>query len=212
MREQRRAGACRSGWSAARAATSSAGAASRSGSSTSNLPKVCTSPTREAIAAPAIEDFIGGKVDSVYLVYNEFKSVMQQRVVVEQLLPIAAIDARRPRRGQAPTAARRRLHLRAVGRARSSTSCCRGYVEVQVLPGAARVERRVLRRADDGDGRRDAQLGRHDRQPDALHEQGASGGDHARDHRSRLGRRRRCRQSSRAEGRADQSRRLQTGG
>jgi F-type H+-transporting ATPase subunit gamma len=27
-------------------------------------------------------------VDSVYLVYNEFKSVLQQRVVVERLLPV----------------------------------------------------------------------------------------------------------------------------
>jgi F-type H+-transporting ATPase subunit gamma len=41
-----------------------------------------------AIATSAIEAFVGGQVDSVHLVYNEFKSVMQQRVVVEGLLPI----------------------------------------------------------------------------------------------------------------------------
>src|ERR687897_485349 len=41
-----------------------------------------------AIAKEAIEAFTGGAVDSVYLVYNEFKSVMNQRVVVERLLPI----------------------------------------------------------------------------------------------------------------------------
>jgi F-type H+-transporting ATPase subunit gamma len=41
-----------------------------------------------AIAAPLIEDFAAGKVDAVYLVYNEFKSIMQQRVVVDPLLPI----------------------------------------------------------------------------------------------------------------------------
>jgi F-type H+-transporting ATPase subunit gamma len=40
------------------------------------------------IADAAIEAFIGGDVDSVYLAYNEFKSVMLQKVVVEQLLPI----------------------------------------------------------------------------------------------------------------------------
>jgi F-type H+-transporting ATPase subunit gamma len=40
------------------------------------------------IADAAIDAFIGGEVDSVDLVYNEFKSVMLQRVVVEQLLPI----------------------------------------------------------------------------------------------------------------------------
>ncbi len=42
----------------------------------------------KAMASAAIEAFVKGEVDSVYLVYNEFKSVMQQRVVVERLLPI----------------------------------------------------------------------------------------------------------------------------
>jgi F-type H+-transporting ATPase subunit gamma len=42
----------------------------------------------KAMAKAAIEAFVNGEVDSVYLVYNEFKSVMQQRVVVERLLPI----------------------------------------------------------------------------------------------------------------------------
>ena len=40
------------------------------------------------IARAAIEAFSKGDVDSVYLVYNEFKSVLVQRVVVERLLPI----------------------------------------------------------------------------------------------------------------------------
>jgi F-type H+-transporting ATPase subunit gamma len=40
------------------------------------------------IADAAIAAFTGGEVDSVYLAYNEFKSVMVQHVVVEQLLPI----------------------------------------------------------------------------------------------------------------------------
>jgi F-type H+-transporting ATPase subunit gamma len=45
-----------------------------------------------AIAQIAIEDFTSGKVSSVYLVYNEFKSVMQQRIAVEKLLPIPRLD------------------------------------------------------------------------------------------------------------------------
>ena len=45
-----------------------------------------------AIAAAAMEAFLKGEVDSVYLVYNEFKSVMVQRVVLEQLLPIPRLD------------------------------------------------------------------------------------------------------------------------
>ncbi len=40
------------------------------------------------IADAAIDAFTSGAVDSVYLTYNEFKSVMVQHVVVEQLLPI----------------------------------------------------------------------------------------------------------------------------
>ena len=43
------------------------------------------------LAAAAIEQFTSGQVSSVYLVYNEFKSVIAQRVVVERLLPIPAL-------------------------------------------------------------------------------------------------------------------------
>jgi len=40
------------------------------------------------LALPLIDPFTAGEIDAVYLVYNEFKSVIQQRVVVEPLLPI----------------------------------------------------------------------------------------------------------------------------
>ncbi len=43
----------------------------------------------QQIARPLIEGFVGDEFDEVHLVYNEFKSVIQQRIVVEQLLPIA---------------------------------------------------------------------------------------------------------------------------
>jgi F-type H+-transporting ATPase subunit gamma len=43
----------------------------------------------QAIAKTAIDAFLSGQADRVMLVYNEFKSVMTQRVVVDQLLPIA---------------------------------------------------------------------------------------------------------------------------
>jgi F-type H+-transporting ATPase subunit gamma len=42
----------------------------------------------QAIARAAIDAFTSGEADSVHLVYNEFKSVLQQRVVVDRLLPI----------------------------------------------------------------------------------------------------------------------------
>src|SRR4030042_1451489 len=41
-----------------------------------------------AIARNIIAEFEGEKSDQVWILYNEFKSVVQQRVVVEQLLPI----------------------------------------------------------------------------------------------------------------------------
>ncbi len=41
-----------------------------------------------AISADIIQEFEKEKKDQVLLVYNEFKSVVQQRVVVEPLLPI----------------------------------------------------------------------------------------------------------------------------
>ena len=46
----------------------------------------------QAIAQTAIKDFLGPDISSVYLVYNEFKSVMQQRVVIEKLLPIPKLN------------------------------------------------------------------------------------------------------------------------
>ena len=45
------------------------------------------------IAGAAIDEFTSGRVSKVFIVYNEFKSVMQQRVVTEQLLPIPKMAA-----------------------------------------------------------------------------------------------------------------------
>jgi len=36
----------------------------------------------------AIPDYVAGGIDAVYAIYNEFKSPLQQRVVLERLLPI----------------------------------------------------------------------------------------------------------------------------
>ena len=46
----------------------------------------------EAIAEVAIGEHAAEKVDAVYLIYNEFKSVIQQRIVAEKLLPIPRAD------------------------------------------------------------------------------------------------------------------------
>jgi F-type H+-transporting ATPase subunit gamma len=45
------------------------------------------------IARDLMKAYVEREVDQVYLVYNEFKSVIQQRVVVERLLPIEQVPA-----------------------------------------------------------------------------------------------------------------------
>ncbi len=44
--------------------------------------------TAREIAKEASEDFLSGEFDAVYVVYNEFKSIIAQRVTVERLLPL----------------------------------------------------------------------------------------------------------------------------
>jgi F-type H+-transporting ATPase subunit gamma len=46
----------------------------------------------QAIANTAIKEFLAPDIGSVYLVYNQFKSIMAQQVVVEKLLPISRLD------------------------------------------------------------------------------------------------------------------------
>ena len=45
------------------------------------------------LALTAVQAFRDGQVDAVYIVYNEFKSAIQQRVQVEQLLPVVPTPA-----------------------------------------------------------------------------------------------------------------------
>lgn len=50
----------------------------------------------QKIATTCINEFLGPDVSSVYLVYNEFRSVISQRVVVERLLPIPRLAEQSP--------------------------------------------------------------------------------------------------------------------
>ena len=47
----------------------------------------------QAIAHTCVKEFLAPDVSSVYLVYNEFRSVISQRVVMERLLPIPKLPA-----------------------------------------------------------------------------------------------------------------------
>ncbi len=44
--------------------------------------------TAREIATSLIEDFTSGEFDAVYVLYNEFKSIIAQRVTLERLLPL----------------------------------------------------------------------------------------------------------------------------
>jgi F-type H+-transporting ATPase subunit gamma len=47
-------------------------------------------PAARLVARSVLPPLVAGEVDSIYLVYNEFKSAMTQRVVIEPLLPLRA--------------------------------------------------------------------------------------------------------------------------
>src|SRR5262245_60569222 len=46
------------------------------------------------IAQLLIDMYSKADVDAVYVIYNEFKSVIQQRIVVEKLLPLGSVDVK----------------------------------------------------------------------------------------------------------------------
>jgi len=49
-------------------------------------------PLAQGIAKELMKAYESGEADRVYIIYNEFKSVIQQRVVLEQLLPIQRLE------------------------------------------------------------------------------------------------------------------------
>jgi F-type H+-transporting ATPase subunit gamma len=61
-----------------------------------------------------IERFSRSEIDSVYMVYNEFKSVLQQRIVVEKLLPIEKLGTYSVVEAQVPTEEEREAAVRAA--------------------------------------------------------------------------------------------------
>ena len=165
LHQQGRASPSRLAWSAARGATSSSAAASKYASKRSASFSGSITPTPSGSPTRAIEEFTSGRVAKVFIVYNEFKSVMQQRVTTEQLLPIPkqlASDPGAAQGGQtpkAPVTRGRRLHLRAGPGADSRRPASEAHRDSGVSR-AARVGRRRARGADDGDGCRDEELRR----------------------------------------------------
>ena len=50
-----------------------------------------------SIVDQVAQGYLSGEIDKVEVIYNEFKSVIQQRIVVEQLLPIPPEELKGPR-------------------------------------------------------------------------------------------------------------------
>jgi F-type H+-transporting ATPase subunit gamma len=74
----------------------------------SNLPAAPTFPDVSAIGLLAVEEFLTGRADEVYLVYTEFISMARQSPQVKKLLPLEigvsegrVVDFERPTRGAA---------------------------------------------------------------------------------------------------------------
>ena len=68
----------------------------------------------EEISQRVIDRYTAGEIDSVYVLYNEFKSVIAQRLVVDRILPIIEIGAHDIRMTQQPTEQERQRALEAA--------------------------------------------------------------------------------------------------
>src|SRR5438270_8521239 len=70
--------------------TKRAGAIQIAGEQVGILNRVPFAKARE-VAEQVVQLYVDGRVDSVYLVYNEFKSVIAQRLIVDEILPIEQV-------------------------------------------------------------------------------------------------------------------------
>jgi F-type H+-transporting ATPase subunit gamma len=74
------------------------------------------------LADDVIERYTAGEVDSVYLVFNEFKSVIAQRLVVDEVLPIEEIGVQDVRMAEELTKEQRERHAEAARTAGVTTA------------------------------------------------------------------------------------------
>jgi F-type H+-transporting ATPase subunit gamma len=58
----------------------------------SNLPSPATFPEVSAIGRMAVDDFLGGDYDAIYLAYTNFVNMLEQSPVIRKLLPLQVIE------------------------------------------------------------------------------------------------------------------------
>ena len=85
------------------------------------------------VARKVLTPFVQGDVDSIYLVYNEFKSAMSQRVVAEPLLPLQKNDPTPAERAETPEWASNQEFLFEPNREALLDRLVPIYIEVSVL-------------------------------------------------------------------------------
>ena len=127
----------------------------------------------QALAEETMRRFAAAEIDSVYLLYNEFKSVLTQRVTLKKVLPLTV-----SRGDQAPPD-----YIYEQPPAEffeSSAAALRGVADSGGVSGAC--GRRTCR-AHDGDGRGHQQRQRCDEQADPVYQPRAPGEHYAGDHR-----------------------------
>lgn len=92
----------------------------------------------QSIIGEVVEGFLKGEYDRVDVVYNEFKSIMHQRIVVEQILPFPGKKLRRKRIPAWITFTSRRARQLSRPSCRSiSTSRCGAFFWNRMLPNKA---------------------------------------------------------------------------
>ena len=85
------------------------------------------------VARKVLTPFVQGDVDSIYLVYNEFKSAMSQRVVAEPLLPLQKNDPTPAERAETPEWASNQEFLFEPNREALLDRLVPIYIEVSIL-------------------------------------------------------------------------------
>ncbi len=125
-----------------------------------------------AIAQKAMEMYRDEEIDAVYLVYNEFKSVVAQKLMVTRVLPVELPEQTSR---WITFSSSRRLEMLAPAAALRGNG---------VLSRAAGIGRGRARRAHDRHGSGHLQRRRHDRKADFVYEPRAPGQHHQGNHRS----------------------------
>src|SRR5579871_2695270 len=93
-----------------------------------------------ALARNVIDRYCREQIDSVYVVFNEFKSVIAQRLIVEQILPIERIGEQAVRLAEEPTEEEKKKAKEAAVTAGVGLRATEGQTEAGTQFGAAQVD------------------------------------------------------------------------